>query len=155
MCQVCEICQIDSVDPITLVPLSSLVYIVKWLVEEADKIMSSNTYLAARMLTRAKDVASRISKMEVSCDQTLLIIQTWILELVLPDYPWQNVFLHLVLQVRLLRPSTVFSSFRETVLSPSSTRLYPHSVPPPWSICGRIIMLSPLPPPPPPKKKNK
>ena len=42
--------------------------------EEADKIMSSNTYLAARMLTQAKDVASRISKMEVSYDQALSII---------------------------------------------------------------------------------
>ena len=66
--------RINSVDPITLDSPFVFFGIVKWLLEEADKIMSSNTYLAARMLTRAKDVASRISKMEVSCDQALSII---------------------------------------------------------------------------------
>ena len=48
--------------------------IVKWLLEEADKTLSSNTFLAARILTEAKDVASRVSQMEVSCDQALVDI---------------------------------------------------------------------------------
>jgi hypothetical protein len=40
--------------------------IVKWLLEEADKTVRSNTFLAARMLTEAKNMASRISRMEVN-----------------------------------------------------------------------------------------
>ena len=70
-----KLCQISSVDPITLDGPFVFFGVVKWLLEEADKSMGSNAYLAARMLTQARDVASRISKMEVSCDQALLIIQ--------------------------------------------------------------------------------
>ena len=44
--------------------------IVKWLLEGADKNVSSNIFLAARMLTEAKSVASGISQNEVKqCDQ--------------------------------------------------------------------------------------
>ena len=52
-----------------MVPISSSFGIVGWLLEEADKTMISNTFLAARMLTEAKDRASKISQMEVSCDR--------------------------------------------------------------------------------------
>ena len=69
-----------AVDPtgplwrITDVPNFLLFGIVKWLLEEADKTLSSNTFLAARILSEAKDVASRVSQMEVSCDQALIDI---------------------------------------------------------------------------------